>query len=182
MTKVKGSRRRLLTAAGLCVLLLATLAAWGCSSKPAEVVELKRFALDNLDGVLTRSDVALDTAVSSDGKGSLRVTVTQPIIVRLFEVEGLNVEQARLIYRAKLRTENLDGQVFLEMWVRFPGKGEYFSRDINSPLSKTTDWTSMETPFFLQKGEKPDLIKLNVVVQGKGVVWVDDIVLLKAGL
>jgi hypothetical protein len=153
-----------------------------CSSKPEEVVELKRFPLDTLDGVLTRTDVALDAQVTSDGKGALRLTASKPTVFRLFEIEGLNLENSRLIFRAKLRAENLSGDAYLEMWVRFPGKGEFFSRSMHEAVRGSTEWVSIETPFFFQKGEQPDLIKLNVAVNGAGTVWVDDIVLLKAGL
>ena len=74
------------------------------------------------------------------------------------------------------------GTAYLEMWCVFPGSGEYFSRALQNPLSGTIDWTTMETPFFLQKGQKPELIKLNVVINGKGTVWVDDITLTKGPL
>lgn len=43
-------------------------------------------------------------------------------------------------------------------------------------------WTTVETPFFLQKGQNPDNIKLNLVVNGKGTVWIDDIKLIKGPL
>jgi len=68
------------------------------------------------------------------------------------------------------------------MWCHFPGKGEFFSRALQSPLSGSNEWTSQETPFFLKKGENPDNIKINVVVNGKGTVWIDDIHLVKAPL
>jgi hypothetical protein len=35
------------------------------------------------------------------------------------------------------------------------------------------------TPFFLEAGQKPDLIRLNLVVNGTGTVWIDDIRLLR---
>ena len=104
------------------------------------------------------------------------------MVVRLFEVPGLAIEKARLIYQARVRTENIQGQAYLEMWVRLPGKGEFFSRGLNNTITGTTDWTSMETPFFLQKGEKPDLAKLNVVITGSGTVWVDEVRLVKGSL
>ena len=50
------------------------------------------------------------------------------------------------------------------------------------PLSGTTDWTTRETPFFLQKGENPDNVRMNLVINGKGTVWIDDIRLLMAPL
>ena len=154
----------------------------GCSLSAQDAVELKKFPVDSLDGVLTRNGVQLDKQNSSDGKGSLRIIAGQPLTVRLFEVSGIDVDDARLIYRAKVRTENVDGLVYLEMWCHFPGKGEFFSRGLQTPLSGTTNWTTEETPFFLKKGEKPDSIKLNLVVKGKGTAWIDDIRLLKGPL
>jgi len=162
--------------------LAACLVLFGCSKPSRELSELKRFPLDNLDGVITQSGVELDKSVSSDGNGSLRVTAAGPTVVRLFEVGDLNIEDARLIYQAKVRTEGVTGQVFLEMWCHFPGKGEFFSRGLQTPLTGTTGWTTEETPFFLKKGEKPDRVKLNLVVNGQGKAWIDDIRLLKAPL
>jgi len=51
-----------------------------------------------------------------------------------------------------------------------------------TPLTGTTDWTTEETPFFLRKGENPDNVKLNLVINGKGTAWIDDIRLLKGPL
>jgi hypothetical protein len=154
----------------------------GCSKPSKEVVELKRFPVDTMEGIITQSGVEIDKAVSSDGNGSLRITATEPTVVRLFEVGDIDVENARLIYRAKVRTGGVEGQVYLEMWCHFPGKGEFFSRGLQTPLTGTTGWTTEETPFFLQKGENPDNVKLNLVINGKGTAWIDDILLIKAPL
>ncbi|MFQ5846574.1 MAG: hypothetical protein ACE5IQ_02755 [Candidatus Methylomirabilales bacterium] len=154
----------------------------GCSQPSTQVTELTRFPLDDLKGIITRSNVAFDRQISSDGNGSLRISVTQPTVVRLFEVGDLDIENARLIYRARVRTEGVEGQVYLEMWCQFPGKGEFFSRGLQTPLTGTTDWTTEETPFFLKKGENPDIIKLNLVIDGSGTAWIDDIRLLKGPL
>ena len=154
----------------------------GCSPSAQDVIELKAFPLDSLDGILTRSGVQLDKQNSSDGKGAIKIIAAQPTVVRLFEVSGIEVEEARLIYRAKVKTEGVEGQVFLEMWCHFPGKGDFFSRGLQSPLTGTTNWTTQETPFFLKKGEKPDFIRLNLAIQGKGIAWIDDVRLLKGPL
>ncbi len=63
------------------------------------------------------------------------------------------------------------------MWCQFPGRGEFFSRALATPLSGTTEWSSQQTPFLLKAGESPDNIRLNLVVEGPGTVWIDDIVL-----
>ncbi len=162
--------------------LLVTLVGCGQQTGDATVEEIARFPLDSLEGVLTRSGIELDSEVTSDGNGSVRITAVGQTVARLFEVPDPGVENARLLYRARLRTENVAGQVYLEMWCHFEGKGEFFSRGLHSPLSGSVDWTTQEIPFFLQAGENPDLLKLNVVVTGPGSVWVDDIVLSKGPL
>jgi len=163
---------------GMCVAFILV----GCSKAPQEVVELKRFPIDSLEGIITQSGVQFDKEVSSDGKGSLKIIATEPTVVRLFELGDIDIENARLIYQAKVRTEGVEGQVFLEMWCHFPGKGEFFSRGLQTPLTGTTNWTTEETPFFLKKGENPDNVKLNLVINGKGTAWIDDIRVLKGPL
>lgn len=153
-----------------------------CSKPSQQVVEIKRFPLDSLEGIITRSGVRLDKEITSDGKGSLRIDAAEPMVVRLFELGDIDVEDARLIYQAKVRTEGVEGQAYLEMWCHFPGKGEFFSRGLQTPLTGSTNWTTEETPFFLKKGENPDNVKLNLVINGKGTVWIDDIRLLKGPL
>ena len=139
------------------------------------VATIKQFPLDSLEGVLTQSGVQLDKEVSSDGKGAIKIVVSEPTVVRLFELGDIDLENARLIYQAKVRTEGVEGQVYLEMWCSFPGKGEFFSRGLETPLSGTTEWSTQQTPFFLKSGENPDNVKLNIVFTGKGTAWIDDI-------
>ncbi len=158
------------------LLLVVPLAA------SAQEVELKHYPLDNVEGVISQSDVSVDKAAAPDGKGALKIVADKPVVVRLFETGNLDLENARLIYRARLRTENLRGQAFLEMWCHFPGKGEFFSRGLQNPLTGTTGWATEETPFFLKKAEKPDNVKLNLVVNGTGTVWIQGVRLLKAPL
>ena len=145
-------------------------------------VELKHFALDDLSGVRAVTGVRFDPQVSADGKGSVRIDAKESMTVPLFEVTDVSVDNAILIYQASLQSENLDGRAYLEMWVRIPGKGEFFSRGLDRPVTGNMSWMTVTTPFFLESGQKPDLIRLNLVVQGKGRVWIDDIHLMRAPL
>jgi protein-disulfide isomerase len=147
-----------------------------------EVTELKHYPLDNIEGVLTQSGVQIDKQISSDGNGSIRIEATEPTTVRLFETGDIDIEDTRLTYQARVRTENVEGQVYLEMWCHFAGVGEAYSRGPMTPLTGTTEWTTEEIPFFLNKGENPDNVKLNVGITGKGTVWIDDIRLIKGAL
>ncbi len=147
-----------------------------------EEVELKRFPIESLGEVITRDGVKLDKAATVDGNGSLELTARHPTTFRLFETGDLDVEQAVLIYRAKMKTRKVKGDAYLEMWCHFPGGGQFFSRGLQYSLSGTNHWLTVETKFLLREGENPDNIRLNVVVNGSGKVWIDDIRLVKAPL
>ena len=102
--------------------------------------------------------------------------------IRLFEVENPAVEQCLLTYRAELKAEGLLGRGFLEMCSRLPGRGEFFSKGYKQAVSGTINWARYEIPFYLKGDQKPDLIKLNVVVEGPGTVWLRNVELLKTPL
>jgi hypothetical protein len=167
------------------IMFLACLSvafACGSSTKPGEVVELECFPADTMDGVINKTGVQVDKAITSDGNGSLKMAVDKPTTIKLYETGDIDIENARMIYQAKVRTEDAEGQVYIEMWCNFPGHGEFFSRALQSPLSGSNDWSSMGTPFLLKEGQNPDNVKINIVINGKGTVWIDDICLLKAPL
>ncbi len=166
----------------LALLLLVSLGGCKRSTTAPEPVELRHYPLDSMEGVRAVTGVQLDTDISSDGRGALRIDAKEPMTVPLFEVTGLDIDNATLLYQASLQSEKLDGQAYLEMWLRFPGKGEFFSRGLDQTVTGSMSWKMTTIPFFLKAGEKPDLVRLNVVVNGKGKVWVDDIRLLRAPL
>jgi predicted small lipoprotein YifL len=151
-----------------------------CGQK--EPVELMHYPVDNTEGIITQTDVEIDIQITADGNGSLKITAEDSTVCRLFEVGDIDVENARLVYQAKVRTENVAGKAYLEMWCHFPGKGEFFSRGLQTALTGSSDWNRQETFFFLRKGENPDNVKLNLVISGKGTAWIDDIHLLKGPL
>lgn len=161
----------------LVALVLAACVA--CSRPPITEEPLFREPVTDLSRVLIKTGVEFDTGTTSDGNGSIKISAADSITVRLYEVGDVDVENARLVYRARLRTEGVEGQVYLEMWCRLPGRGEIFSRALHAPLTGSTEWTSQEIPFHLEGGQNPDHIALNVVVTGPGTVWVDDITLIK---
>ena len=162
----------------LIFLLTVSLILFNCGRKQT-LVELKHFPITNIDEVLSKSEGSIDTLITSDGNGSLLVEANKPMVVRLFEIKKPNVENAQLLYQAKVKTENVEGKVYLEIWCGFTGLGEFFSRGLYNALSGTKDWTTLQAPFFLKKGQNPDFIKLNIVIEGKGKVWIDDVHLFK---
>jgi hypothetical protein len=144
----------------------------------ASAQELKKLNLD--DASLIGTTIQTDSQVKAEGKGSVKITTRWPTTICLGEVSGLDVENATLIYRAKVKSD-LDGTAYLELWAHVGG-GQFFSRGMNDVVSQKTDWKTIQTPFIFQKGQKPDKVTLNLIINGKGTVWVDDVVLSKERL
>ena len=115
-------------------------------------------------------------------QGAWRIDASGKQTIRLFEVEDPGVEQCLLTYRAELKAEGLMGRAFLEMWCRLPGRGEFFSKGYQQAVSGTVNWARYEIPFYLKRGQQPDLVKLNLAVEGAGTVWLRNIELLQTPL
>lgn len=146
----------------------------------AHAENLKKLSLD--DPSAASPKIVDDAKVKVEGASSIRITTQWPTTVCLGEVAGLDIENAKLIYAAKVKTElEGNGTAFLELWAHLGG-GQFFSKGINDPVSGKSDWKTIQTPFMFQKGQKPDKVTLNIVINGKGTVWIDDVVLSKAPL
>jgi hypothetical protein len=150
----EGDMRRSKAALAIMAVIIA---ATGCSGDGGDVVEIRHYPVDNLEGLIMAGCVEFDDAVPEGGGGSIRAATTEPQTFRLYETGDIDIEDARLIYQARLRTRGVEGRVYLEMYCHL----------------------TEEIPFFLRKGENPDNIKLNLVIDGSGTAWIDDIRLLK---
>jgi hypothetical protein len=156
---------------------LGTLVLSGCGGAPAASkaqVSLKKLAPPARP--LTQAGV-------SEAEGGWRVEATSPGSTPLFEVPVDTSEPTMLIYRATLRTEELAAPAYLEMWVRVPGAGEFFSKGLDKKVAGRSEWRTVEIPFFLQKGQRADLVRLNVVFEGPGgALFIRDVEVLKSPL
>lgn len=132
---------------------------------------LQKMGLDDAAAATPRIEVDAQTKV--EGTGSLKITAQWPTTVCLGEIAGPDVENARLVYSAQVKTD-LAGSAFLEMWAHVGG-GQYFSRSPADAAVSKTGWQTIQAPFLFQKGQKPDKITLNLVINGIGTVWIDDV-------
>lgn len=135
---------------------------------------------------IIRKFSAADPSITRDGvsveQDAWRIESRDKRTVRLFEVPVSGIEQCLVTYRARMKTANVQGGAYLEMWCRFPGQGEFFSKGLHHAVQGTTDWASYETPFYLMQGQRPDLIKLSLVCEGAGTVWIKEVELLQTPL
>ena len=158
--------------------ILIVMFVWLLIYSPSFAAELRKLGLDNINDLGLK--IENDSSVKVEGNGSIKISTLWPTTVCLGEVTGLDIENAKLIYKAYVKSQ-LEGTVLLEMWV-LVGGGQYFSRGLNSTVTGNSDWKSSHTPFMLQKGQNPDKVTLNLIINGKGTVWIDNIVLSKEPL
>ena len=160
-----------------CVVIGATTCL--LASMPASASEILTLNLDSADALGTI--VSTDQKIKFEGKGSIRVSTKWPTTICLGQISALKIENTRLVYQAKVKSEELDGAAFLEMWCKV-GSGQYFSRGLTSTISGTQDWQTVSTAFILNKGQKAQTVTLNLVINGLGTVWIDDIQLVEKTL
>ncbi|HSA93401.1 MAG TPA: hypothetical protein VLE48_10350 [Terriglobales bacterium] len=135
-------------------------------------VTLRNFALT--DRLVSTDSVTLEAE-------AWKLEATGGRTFLLFQVPQPGVDQCMLTYRVQMKTSAVRDGVYLEMWCVFGGN-EYFSKGLHHKAKGTNDWASYQTPFYLKQGQFPDLIKLNLVFEGPGTVWLKDIELLKTPL
>ena len=121
--------------------------------------------------------------VASIAGTSWKLPIDGPRSIPLFQFsppEG--TESCRLHYRMQVKTDLSSGFVYLELWCNLPGVGKFFSKGLGNKITGTSDWSEHEVPFLLKKGQRPDVLDLNLYGEGQGTVWIKDITILKTPL
>ena len=98
----------------------------------------------------------------------------------LFDVPLAGLEYCLVTFRFRIKTNQMAGAVYPEMWCRVPEKGQFFSRGIDRKIRGAVDWKQVEIPFFLGLDQRADLLHLNLVFEGRGTVRLKDIEVLSA--
>ena len=88
------------------------------------------------------------------------------------------------LVRGRVRTEDVTGIGFLEMWSDLGAQGRYFSRTLGSAgpmrnLEGTQDWRAFALPFMLGDAPTPSALELNVVLPGSGKVFLEGLELVQ---
>ena len=103
------------------------------------------------------------------------IKTSESMTIRLFELDPGDIENGLVTYRASIKSEQVQGRGYLEMWCQLPGQGEFFSRGFDNPVKGDNNWAGYEIPFYLKKNQKPDLLKLNFTLEGGAKIWIKDI-------
>jgi hypothetical protein len=119
-----------------------------------------------LPGQAPGGDAAL-RLVSRRGTGST---------FELTEIADPPIRGDQYAIAGRVRYEDVQGSGYLEMWSAFADGGRYFTRTLagSGPLARlqgTSGWREFSLPFYLQGHEPPTRLELNLVLPGRGTVF-----------
>jgi hypothetical protein len=102
-------------------------------------------------------------------------------------IEDLDPKAPSHLYvlKGKIKYEGVEPAGHVEMWNHFPGGGAYFTRTLGDEigpmqkLSGTHNWRDVALPFQSKPGMLPEKLVVNVVLPGKGKVFLTGLTLTK---
>lgn len=160
------------TIAIVLVIFISRSRKWSAPETTGTAVSVRRF--DDSDKPISRNAVWHGD--------ELQVDAHEAATVSLFEVPVSGLEQCMITYRFRIQCDALERAVYPEMWCRIPEKGRFFSRGLDRKVRGPVDWQLVEIPFYLNEGQRPDLLELNLVFEGRGSVRLKDIEILSTPL
>src|SRR5262245_42021546 len=99
-----------------------------------------------------------------------------PSSTTVLQLDHPDVPSHRYVLSGRVRYEGVEGDGYVEMLNTFPGRGTFFTRTRGeagtmAKLTGSSDWRDLELPFMSEPGLLPEKIVVNVVLQGKGTVY-----------
>ena len=95
--------------------------------------------------------------------------------MRLLELQYPGVDDCAVIFKAKLKTQKLEGGASLRMWARLVDQEFWSKGDENHQVAGTTNWAEYEVPFYFAKGQFVNRVQLGLRLGGKGTIWIKDV-------
>jgi hypothetical protein len=112
----------------------------------------------------------------------LRVERGSEPTVTVLTIERPKITGPRYAITGQVRYEGIDGDGYLELWNHFPDGSQYFSRTLGEtgPMMKlhgTSGWRAFALPFDSTGAPPPSRLVFNVVLPGRGVVYLGPVTL-----
>ncbi len=105
-----------------------------------------------------------------------------PTRVTVLTIDRPGIAGPRYSLRGQIRYDTIEGTGYLEMWNHFPDGSQYFSRTLGDqgPMMKlhgTSAWRPFILPFDASGAAAPVRLVINVVLEGRGVVYLGPLTL-----
>ncbi len=109
---------------------------------------------------------------------------SEPRSVTVLVLNQPRVTSSRYALRGQVRSEQMEGTGYLEMWSFLTGGGRYFSRTLagSGPLASltgTSAWRPFLLPFDANEQGRPERLIVNVVFAGRGTVFLSPLELVQ---
>jgi hypothetical protein len=128
---------------------------------------------------------------SGEGPGGtpaleLHATASGPTSLHVVTIDHPPIAGPRFAVAGQVRYQGVEGQGYLEMWTVLPDGQRFFSRTLaaQGPLAALrgeSNWRRFELPFDLSgASQAPSRLEINLVLTGRGTVWLGPIHLAQA--
>lgn len=159
----------------LTIVLLATLACPALARTATAGEVLGEFHWPKLQQA-GRLDSGTIVPAAGDTKFDSLLVENPQTTITVLDVPDPNITKPRYAIRGQVRYEAVEGKGYLEMWNHFPAGKPHFSRTLaaSGPMQSiegSSDWRPFVLPFFIGSAERPQKLVVNVVLPGKGRVW-----------
>lgn len=156
--------------------LIALLAGFALT---AWAVDLGTFSCDSLTQVKTL--VSVDKNVKAGGEGAIKVEAAQGAMVTIADQKNLAIKKDNTLWCIlKVKCSGVKQRAYFEMWCDVGNGQRAFSKGLDQPLQGDTDWREIHLPMMVNGDFLVNRALVNVVVEGPGTVWVDQIKFAKA--
>jgi hypothetical protein len=113
---------------------------------------------------------------SSDSRLEIGNRAPSPFTATVLTIDRPDIVGPRYGISGRIRYDKVEGVGYVEMWSYFPNGGQYFSRTLadQGPMMKlqgTSGWRSFVLPFDATGAPPPTRLVVNVVLQGRGTVY-----------
>lgn len=125
------------------------------------------------------ADRVPSSACSLEGE-TLRASPAGRAEVPLFHLKNVNFRNCVLLLRAYVRSEGVAKKAYLEMDCTIAGKGTFFSKALEDAAVGTQEWRWHQAPFYLRSREECQEVRVKLVFEGGGQVWIKDVELFRA--
>lgn len=140
---------------------------------------LGSFSCDDIAQVKTL--ISVDKQTTADGNGSIKVEAAQSALVTIADQKNLSVPKDNTLWcTLKVKCAGVKQRAYLEMWSEVAEGRRAFSKGLDQVLIGDSDWREIRLPMMVNADFTVSRALVNVVIEGPGTVWVDEIKFSKA--
>ncbi len=145
-----------------------------CTAATAQTAILGTFTCD--DPKQVKTTISHDATTTQDGNGSLKVEAVQGALVTIADQQGLAVKKDHTLWcTLKVKCAGVKQKAYLEMWCEVGEGQRAFSKGLGQALQGDSDWKVIRLPMMVNGDYTVRRALVNVVIEGTGTVWVDEV-------